>query len=166
MKNTARFSRRAFLAVGAAAGGAAAGWFGSGLMEYMGSPDGTPWKAFTAEEASEFERLAEELIPADEYAPGAKDAKVARFVDWQLAPNRPYTRHLKTYREHLAKTKGMPAAEVEKKFPDFFKTLLLHVNQGYYTHPCQGGNADFASYRLCGLSTTTGRNIPGKENHL
>ena len=149
-----------------AAGGVAAGWFGAGLVEYMGASPDTPWKAFTDEEAAEAERLAEELIPADEFAPGAKDAKAVRFIDWQLAPHRPYERHLKTYREHLAKTKGLSAAEVEKQFPQFFKMLLNHVNQGYYTHPCQGGNAGFASYRLCGLSTTTGRNIPGKENHL
>ena len=154
------------LTAGAAAGGIAAGWFGAGLVEYMGASPDTPWKAFTPEEAEEVERLAEELIPADEFAPGAKDAKVARFIDWQLAPHRPYERHLKTYREHLAKTKGLSAAEVEKQFPQFFKMLLNHVNQGYYAHHCQGGNAGFASYRLCGLSTTTGRNIPGKENHL
>lgn len=159
-------SRRAFLTAGAAAGGVVAGWFGAGLIEYMGTAPETPWKAFTLEEVTEFERLAEEIIPADEYAPGAKDAKVARFVDWQLAPQRPFERSLKTYREFLPKAKGLSAAEVEKKFPDFFKLLLRHVNMGYYTHPCQGGNASFASYRLCGLSTNTGRNIPGKENHL
>lgn len=160
-------SRKSFLLyAGGVAGGMSAGWFGAELIEYMGAAPGTPWKAFTPEEAAEVERLAEELVPADEFAPGGKDAKVARFIDWQLAPERPYERHMKTYREHLAKTKGMPAAEVEKKFPAFFKTLLLHVNQGYYSHPCQGGNYGFASYRLCGLSTTTGRNIPGKENHL
>jgi len=154
------------LTAGAAAGGLAAGWFGTGLVEYMGASPDTPWKAFTPEEAAEVERLAEELIPADEFAPGAKDAKVARFIDWQLAPDRPYEKHLPEYRKHLALSKGLSAAEVEKQFPDFFKMLLLHVNQGYYSHPCQGGNAGFASYRLCGLSTVTGRNIPGKENHL
>jgi len=178
------------LTAGAAAGGVAAGWFGAGLVEYMGASPDTPWKAFTPEEAAEVERLAEEMIPADEFAPGAKDAKVARFIDWQLAPNHPYERQLPEYRKHLALiresnghragvtlpgTEGrgtrpacppMSAAEVEKKFPQFFKMLLRHVNQGYYSHPCQGGNAGFASYRLCGLSTVTGRNIPGKENHL
>ena len=65
-----------------------------------------------------------------------------------------------------ARARDWAAAEVEKQSPQFFKMLLNHVNQGYYSHPCQGGNAGFASYRLCGLSTTTGRNIPGKENHL
>ena len=161
-------NRRTFIrsAGWGAAGGVAVGWFGAGLVEYMGASPDTPWKSFTDDEAAEVERLAEELIPADEFAPGARDAKAARFIDWQLAPDRPYERHLKTYREHLAKTKGLSAAEVEKKFPQFFKMLLLHVNQGYYSHPCQGGNAGFASYRLCGLSTVTGRNIPGKANHL
>ena len=157
---------RCGLTAGAVAGGIAAGWFGAGFVEYMGASPDTPWKAFTPEEAAEVERLAEELIPADEYAPGAKDAKVARFIDWQLAPDRPYEKLLPEYRKHLALSKGRSAAEVEKQFPDFFKILLAHVNQGYYSHPCQGGNVGFASYRLCGLSTVTGRNIPGKENHL
>jgi len=159
---------RCGITAGAAAGGIAAGWFGAGLVEYMGASPDTPWKAFTPEEAAEVERLAEEMIPADEFAPGAKDAKVARFIDWQLAPNRPYEKLLPEYRKHLALIRegGGHAGEVEKKFPQFFKMLLHHVNQGYYSHPCQGGNAGFASYRLCGLSTTTGRNIPGKENHL
>ena len=161
-----KVSRRFFIGAGAAAGGVAAGWFGAGLVEYMGASSETPWKAFTPDEAAEVERLAEELIPADEYAPGAKDAKVARFIDWQLAPDRPYEKSLPEYRKHLALCKGLPAAEVEKKFPQFFRMLLAHVNQGYYSHPCQGGNAGFASYRLCGLSMVTGRNIPGKENHL
>lgn len=159
-------TRRGFLAGSAVAGGLAAGWLSVGLLEYLCTGDETPWRAFTREEAAEFERLAEELIPADVHAPGAKEAKVARFLDWQLAPGRPYAGCLKAYREHLAKTRGLGAAEVEKTMPQFFRMLLEHVNQGYYSHPCQGGNAHFASYRLCGLSTTTGRNVPGKENHL
>ena len=60
------------------------------------------------------------------------------------------------------------AAEVEKKFPQFFKLLLTHVKQGFYGHPRHGGNAGWASYRMLGIAapSVTGRNIPGKENHL
>ena len=173
-------TRKEFLfggaAVGAVAGGVAAGWFGAGLMEYMGAGPETPWKAFTEDEAKEFDRLAEELIPADppepwndlKGFPGAHDAKVVRFIDWQLAPGRPYENQLKTYREFLAKTRGLGAAEVEKKHPQFFRTLLGHVKQGFYSPPVHGGNAGYASYRLVGLGgpAVTGRNIPGKENHL
>ncbi|HPW74997.1 MAG TPA: gluconate 2-dehydrogenase subunit 3 family protein [Kiritimatiellia bacterium] len=166
---SARMTRKAFLGLGGVvAGGFAAGWFGVELVEYMGSGPETPWRSLTEDEAKEFDRLAEELIPADEFAPGAHDAKVVRFIDWQMAPGKPYEKELETYRKFLALTKGMGAAEVEKKFPDFFATLLKHVRQGYYAHPVHGGNFAYASYRLVGLPgpTVTGRNVPGKESHL
>jgi len=170
-------SRKQFLLGGAVlgAGGIVAGWFGAGLVEYMGAAPDTPWKALTADEAAVLDRLAEELIPADppsaefpEGIPGAHDAKVVRFIDWQLAAGAPYERHLPAYREHLAKIKDLPAAEVEKKFPKFFDLVLTHAKQGFYGHPCHGGNAGWASYRMLGLPgpSVTGRNVPGKENHL
>ena len=109
--------------------------------------------------------------------PGAHDAKVVRFLDWQLAPDAPYARHLDAYRKHLALIRPdhagdsrspLSAAEVEKQYPDFFKMLLRHVKQGFYGHPRHGGNAGWASYRMLGIvaPSVTGRNIPGKENHL
>lgn len=98
------------LTAGVAAGGIAAGWFGVGLVEYMGASPDTPWKSLTPKEAEELDRLAEELIPADPPSPengvrgvpGAHDAKVVRYIDWQLATGAPYERHLPTYRKHLA----------------------------------------------------------------
>ena len=98
------------LTAGVAAGGIAAGWFGVGLVEYMGASPDTPWKSLTPKEAEELDRLAEELIPADPPSPencvrgvpGAHDAKVVRYIDWQLATGAPYEMHLPTYRKHLA----------------------------------------------------------------
>ena len=164
------------LTAGAAAAGLAAGWFGVGLVEYMGASADTPWKALTPHEADALDRLAEELIPADPPSPanggkgipGAHDAKVVRYIDWQLAPGAPYEMHLPAYRQHLAMCEGLSAAEVAKKFPAFFKLLLTHVKQGFYGHPRHGGNAGWASYRMLGVAgpSVTGRNIPGEENHL
>lgn len=188
------------LTAGVAAGGIAAGWFGVGLVEYMGASPDTPWKSLTPKEAEELDRLAEELIPADPPSPencvrgvpGAHDAKVVRYIDWQLATGAPYERHLPTYRKHLALIREgggqraarppaaaangmagapcppMSAAEVEKEFPEFFKLLLNHVKQGFYGHPRHGGNAGWASYRMLGIAgpSVTGRNIPGVANHL
>lgn len=187
------------LTAGVAAGGIAAGWFGVGLVEYMGASPDTPWKSLTPKEAEELDRLAEELIPADPPSPencdrgvpGAHDAKVVRYIDWQLATGAPYEMHLPTYRKHLALIReggGQPsarppaaaancragaprppmsAAEVEKEFPEFFKLLLKHVKQGFYGHPRHGGNAGWASYRMLGIAgpSVTGRNIPGVANH-
>ena len=188
------------LTAGVAAGGIAAGWFGVGLVEYMGASPDTPWKSLTPKEAEELDRLSEELIPADPPSPencvrgvpGAHDAKVVRYIDWQLATGAPYERHLPTYRKHLALIREgggqraarppaaaancragaprppMSAAEVEKEFPEFFKLLLKHVKQGFYGHPRHGGNAGWASYRMLGIAgpSVTGRNIPGVANHL
>ena len=53
-----------------AAVGGAAGWFGAGLVEYMGAAPDTPWKALAPQEAETLDRLAEELIPADPPSPG------------------------------------------------------------------------------------------------
>lgn len=188
------------LTAGVAAGGIAAGWFGVGLVEYMGASPDTPWKSLTPKEAEELDRLSEELIPADPPSPencvrgvpGAHDAKVVRYIDWQLATGAPYEMHLPTYRKHLALIREgggqraarppaaaangragaprppMSAAEVEKEFPEFFKLLLNHVKQGFYGHPRHGGNAGWASYRMLGIAgpSVTGRNIPGVANHL
>ena len=68
----------------ALAGGVGAGFWGAGLIEYMGSAPDTPWRALTAEEAATLDRFAEELIPADppepwngmKGFPGAHEAKV------------------------------------------------------------------------------------------
>ena len=159
-----------------AAAGGAAGWFGVGLVEYMGAQPDTPWKTLLDDEVATLDRLAEELIPADPPSPdtggiaipGAHDAKVVRYIDWQLAEGAPYDKLRATYREHLAKAKNLSAAEVEKLFPEFFRLLLTHVKQGFYGHPRHGGNAMWASYRMLGLAgpSVTGRNIPGMENHL
>ncbi len=47
-------NRREFIiggmTVGAAVGGVASGWFGAGLVEYMGAAPDTPWKALGAQE--------------------------------------------------------------------------------------------------------------------
>ena len=161
--------RRDFLLSGVAlAGGVGAGFWGAGLIEYMGSAPDTPWRALTAEEAVTLDRFAEELIPADEFCGGAHDAKVVRFIDWQLADGAPYAWALPRYRDHLAKIGTLSAAEVEKRFPDFFKLALTHVKQGFYGSPHHGGNDNYLSYRMLGVAgpAVTGRNVPGKENHL
>ena len=82
-----QFLMRGLTASAVAGGGLAAGWFGAGLVEYMGSSSDTPWKVLTPQEAEDLDRLAEELIPADPPAPengnkgipGAHDAKVVRI---------------------------------------------------------------------------------------
>ena len=158
------FTRRKFFTAVVAAGGGAAGFYGARFIEYLGSPPSTPWKALAPDEAETLDALAEEMIPRDEHGPGAHDLKVVRFIDWQLAPGAPYERHLKTYREHLVKVKGMPAAEVEKKYKGFFDLVLGHVKLGYWGNPRHGGNYNYGAYRMLDISgpACTGRDVPPK----
>ncbi|MGN0853612.1 MAG: gluconate 2-dehydrogenase subunit 3 family protein [Kiritimatiellia bacterium] len=160
--------RRDFLAgAGFVFAGGATGFFGVGLLEYMSAAPDTPWKTLTAEEAAQIDALAEELIPADEFGGGAHDAKVVRFIDWQLAPGAPYERDRDFYRAHLARNRGRTAAQVEKEDGEFFTLLLAHVRQGFWGRPGgHGGNDGYVSFRLVGVPgpTCSGRNIPGREN--
>lgn len=128
----------------------------------MGAPPQTPWKALTPEEAGILADLAEEMIPADAYGPGARALNVARFVDWQLAEDAPYAHHLPAYRNHLSRIKGLSAAEVERRYRTFFDLALTHVKQGYWGHPRHGGNLQYGSYRMLDIAAPacTGRDVP------
>ena len=161
--------RRDFIVGSAfAVGGGATGFFGSELLKYLAAAPDTPWKSLTQDEAKEVDRIAEELIPADESWGGAHDANVVRYIDWQLVKGAPFESKLSVYREHLPKVKGMAAAEIEKKFPSFFNMILDHTKQGFYGHPIHGGNAGYVSWRMFGVDapSNVGRNTPGKANTL
>ncbi len=163
-------SRRTFFLGTTALAGVGAGFFGARFVEYLGAPPEAPWKVLTSEEAETLAALADELIPPDPPSadndwkgiPGGRDANVARFIDWQLAPDAPFAHDLDLYRTHLAHIKGRPAAEVEKDYPKFFDLVLRHVKMGYYGNPRYGGNAGYASYRMLKIAGPgcTGRDIP------
>ena len=163
-------SRRTFFLGATASVGAGAGFFGARLVEYLGAPPEAPYRALTPEEAETLAALADELIPPDPPAawnawrghPGAREANVVRFIDWQLAPGAPFAGDRDLYRTHLAHVRGRPAAEVEKDYPKFFDLVLRHVKMGYYGNPRYGGNAGYASYRMLGVAGPgyTGRDVP------
>lgn len=163
-------SRRSFFLASSALAGLGAGFFGARLIEYLGAPPDAPYKALTPEEAEVLASFAEELIPADPPAeengwqgiPGAREANVVRFIDWQLAPGAPFAGDLDLYRTHLAHVKGRSAAQIEKEYPKFFDLVLRHVKMGFYGNPRYGGNAGYASYRMLGISGPgcTGRDVP------
>lgn len=162
--------RRGFFAGLAAGAGVASGFFGARLIEYMGSARDVPWRTLTEAEAETLGRLADEIIPPDPPdsetglpgIPGAREAGVVRFLDWQLAEGAAMENELEDYRTHVKRIGEMKAAEVEKAFPDFFKRLAVHVKMGYFGNPRYGGNFEFASYRMLGVAgpNTTGRDIP------
>ena len=178
-------SRRGFFAATAvtAAAGAASGFFGARLVEYLGCAPDTPWRSFTPEEVPAMEALAEQIVPTDR-DPGAREARAARFVDWQIAPGAPYERFREQYRTGLAaldaaarSAHGKGFAEctfdmqkallekVEREGGDlarFFATAIDHVKQGFYGCPGHGGNEGYASYRMLGIAgpACTGRSVP------
>ena len=126
------------------------------------------------------EALADQIIPPDQ-DPGGAWAGVANFVDRQLTGH--YKEQAKFYRAGLAaldqtavKLHGKPFAELageqqtalletlEKgKAPeelwkeigsrDFFRMLTDHSMQAYYGDPRHGGNRDYVSWKMLGVST-------------
>ncbi|MGD0580345.1 MAG: gluconate 2-dehydrogenase subunit 3 family protein [Bryobacteraceae bacterium] len=151
-------NRRKFLATAAATGAAA-----------CSRTQNSPWRALTDDEAQTLGAWCECLIPEDS-DPGAKRAGVVRYIDVQLTKK--YKRHRKLYARVLAsvnvqarrgyshdfaalplETRTALLEEFEKG-PDraAFNLILDHTLQGYYGNPRHGGNADYASWRMLGVT--------------
>jgi gluconate 2-dehydrogenase gamma chain len=158
-------SRRRFLVTGAALAAAGCG-------ERRG-----PWRALAEDEVRTLDAVCDQLIPADQ-DPGAHATGVIVYIDRQLAG--PYRRHLEAYRAGLAKTDEIARSAHGKRFfelaPEqrlaicrrleqeqkpFFDLVLAHAMQGYYGNPRHGGNREYASWRMLGLtvSPVRGRNL-------
>ncbi len=117
--------------VGASAvGGGCSGFFGARLIEYLGAPPEAAWKTLSAAEVKTLEAVAEQMIPSDD-APGAREAKVARYIDWQLAPEAPYEKHRRVYGAGLAAIDAL-AAKVEegKTFADLSNAQQFDLLKG------------------------------------
>jgi gluconate 2-dehydrogenase gamma chain len=161
----AKSSRRRFLLAGTTLAAA-------GCSERRG-----PWRALAEDEVHTLDALCDQLIPADQ-DPGAHATGVVVYIDRQLAG--PYRRHLEAYRAGLANTGDMSRAAYGKRFfelePEqrlaicrrleqeqkpFFDLVLAHAMQGYYGNPRHGGNREYASWRMLGVSVTQvrGRNL-------
>jgi gluconate 2-dehydrogenase gamma chain len=136
------------------------------------------WRFLTEEEALMVDAIAEQIIPADQ-DPGAHDAGVVRFIDWQLAST--YARHQQDYRVGLQGVNQSSLAQHGKSFveldwdhqtqvlqkmesgqaegevwkqrsaSEFFRLLRNHSLQGFYGSPRHGGNRGYVSYRMLGL---------------
>ncbi len=159
--------RRRFVGAGAAAAvGAAAG---------CGRPR-SPWRFLTVQEAFTLEAICQQLIPADQ-DPGAREAGVVTFIDRQLS--RSYRRFQNAYRRGLARVdelgkslgdaqfaaldaarQAAVMAEFETRERAFFDMVLAHTMQGFYGDPRHGGNRDWVSWRMLGVtpSPVRGRN--------
>ena len=151
-------NRRKFIATAAAAGTGAC----------TGRPE-TPWRTLTADEATTLEAWCECLIPEDS-DPGAKRAGVVRYIDIQLTGK--YKRHRKAYSQAISALNALARSRYHGSFAELSfddRTLLLaafekgenskafnmvldHTLQGYFGSPRHGGNKDYASWRMLGVS--------------
>lgn len=137
------------------------------------------WRYFTEGEAELVVAICEQIIPADQ-DPGATDAFVVNFIDKQLISH--YERHQNMYRVCLGAFQKSTNTLFGKNFQSldwetqttmlkqteqgdvpgehwapyspgqFFRMIRDHSMQGFYGNPRHGGNKDFASYRMIGMS--------------
>ncbi len=150
-------SRRTFL--GAAAAATLTGAAG------CGGASGA-WRFFTDQEARTLEAVLERLIPEDD-GPGARQAGVIHYIDRQLTTH--FAQHRKTYRNGLSTIERLAGgcladaplerqeevvSELERNraTQPFFDLVLAHAMQGFYGNPRHGGNREFLSWRMLGIS--------------
>lgn len=169
----AGWSRRAFIAQGAIAGGAAL-WsnFPASAWAAESARADAAYQpvALSPAELDTLKSVLARLLPADELGPGAVEARVHVYIDTSLAGA--LKEHLPAYRQYLpefealAVTSGVASfgalapqaqdellrqAEQGKPRPamkGFFKLLLEHMSEGMFGDPMYGGNADFAGWDL------------------
>jgi gluconate 2-dehydrogenase gamma chain len=129
----------------------------------------------TAEEGAALEAVLDRLIPADDNGPGAREARVLRFVDRALGG--PLRQLREGYRANLAALDALAAArhgsrfaglapvdqdallaELERGGPAgfspsaqaFLDLVRVHAIHGMFGDPAHGGNAGRIGWRLLG----------------
>ena len=127
----------------------------------------------SASEANLLEAVVERLIPSDEHGPGAKEARVANYIDRALgdalkSSRQSYAAGLVALDKYAASSRGKPFLELSPIDRDsvlidvetggatgftgssaqFFAMLLNHVRQGMFGDPMYGGNVNFVGWDL------------------
>ena len=135
---------------------------------------GTP--TLSDAEAEVLEAMLARLIPSDENGPGAKEARVARFVERALAREpRPlrndYLRNLASLDRWARAEHGQRFSQLAAEHQDtvlselergtatgfspsadvFFELVRLQAIQGMFADPSHGGNAGYAGWDLLGF---------------
>jgi gluconate 2-dehydrogenase gamma chain len=138
-----------------------------------------PLEALTAQEADLLDLITARLIPTDGLGPGAREAKVVRYIDRALAgalaaSRDGYRTGLAAFDRYCRTSRGKPFAELTPIDQDsvlidvetgaatgsgagfagssaqFFTMVLNHTRQGMFGDPYYGGNANFAGWDLIG----------------
>jgi gluconate 2-dehydrogenase gamma chain len=166
-----QFSRRGFLA--AAISGTAVAWIAAHASELeaaiaaVSPPDG--WLVLTAEQAATLDAVTAQLVPTDEL-PGAREAKVLRFIDRALATvMKEDAAQLAPVLQQLADVTAqtVPGAAAftalsdaqqvavlqafEKEQPESFGALRAMTILGMFADPAYGGNFEKRGWQLLGF---------------
>jgi gluconate 2-dehydrogenase gamma chain len=131
-------------------------------------PETAPYEFLTADQAKLLDVITAHLIPTDE-TPGAREAKVVRFIDHALATifkdlQKDFTKTLADFAEftshyrpdgatflELSPNEQIDAlGEVERLKPDVFWDLRGATMAGMFSHPEHGGNFGKIGWRLIG----------------
>ena len=132
-------------------------------------PDSAPWEFLTADQAKLYDVFTAHLIPTDD-TPGAREAKVVRFVDHALVTLFPelqkdftdaiaefselasqYRPDGATFLELSAREQIDVIHEFERLKPDAFWNLRNYAMAGMFSHPEHGGNFGKVGWRLIGF---------------
>jgi gluconate 2-dehydrogenase gamma chain len=131
-------------------------------------PEAARYEFLTAEQAKLLDVITAHLIPTDG-TPGAREAKVVRFIDHSLATifkdeQKSFTKTLADFVEFTShyRPDGVPfvelspreqvdaIGEVERLKPDVFWDLRGATMTGMFAHPEHGGNFGKLGWKLIG----------------
>jgi gluconate 2-dehydrogenase gamma chain len=130
-------------------------------------------ETLTSTEADLLELVVDRLIPSDANGPGAKEARVAHYIDRALggalsASRQLYASGLEALDRYATSSRGKPFSQLTATEQDavladceegratgfaggsapFFAALLAHTRQGMFGDPYYGGNARFVGWDL------------------
>ena len=172
MDERSEVSRRGFMA--AIAAGTAMAWLTAHSREleaaaHLAATGGDEWMALTAEQAATLDAVTAQIVPSDG-TPGAREAKVVRFID------RSFATFMKENKGDLDKalaeladytTKTVPGATSfaaltsdqqiavlkahEKGKDSMFGMLRFLTIAGMFTMPSYGGNYQKSGWKMIGF---------------
>jgi gluconate 2-dehydrogenase gamma chain len=133
------------------------------------------FESLTASEADLLDAVVDRLVPGDSLGPGAREARVTRYIDRALAGTLAASRALysaglaaldryaessrgKRFLELTAADKDAVLTDMESgaatgflgSSTQFFAMVLNHTRQGMFGDPFYGGNANFVGWDLLG----------------
>ena len=133
-----------------------------------GVPETAPYEYLTVDQAKLLDVITAHLIPTDD-TPGAREAKVVRFIDHGLATifqdyQKDFTKVLADFVEFTSHYRPDGASfidlspreqidaigELERLKPDVFWELRGSTMAGMFSHPEHGGNFGKVGWRLIG----------------